>query len=109
MTGFAGLGQTRVGYEIGGDLADHRGTAGPRLTVGSSKFLALGCGQASALRPAVGVEEVGEGYGFLGFLAVGAEAAEPDAGARLVAVRAPLRAVVAGLARWAGEDGGVAA
>ena len=82
------------------------GTAGPRLTVGSSKFLALSCGRASALRPAVGVEEVGEGYGFL---AVGAEPAEPDAGARLVAVRAPLRAVVAGLARWAGVDGGVAA
>jgi hypothetical protein len=54
----------------------------------------------------VGVEELGEGYGFM---AVGAEPAEPDAGVRLVAVRAPLRAVVAGLARWAGVDDGVAA
>jgi hypothetical protein len=48
-----------------------------------------------------GVDEVGyrDGFG-----AVGTEAAEADTGAGLVAVVAPLLAVVAGFAGWAGVD-----
>jgi len=53
-----------------------------------------------------GVEELGEGDGFL---AVGAGAAEADAGAGGVAVGAPLLAGVALFAVGAGVDGGLAA
>src|SRR5665811_339342 len=55
-----------------------------------------------------GVDEVRYRDGF-SQQAVGAQAAEADAGAGLVAVVAPLLAVVAGFARWAGVDRGVAA
>ena len=40
---------------------------------------------------------------------MGAQVAEADAGAGLVAVVAPLLAVVAGFAGWAGVDGDVTA
>ena len=53
-----------------------------------------------------GVDEVGYRHGFG---AVWAESAEADAGAGLVAVVAPLLAVVAGFAGWAGVDRDVAA